>query len=350
MRFTFADMAPTGPGTLAGRYLRQYWHPVYVSDELPVKRAKPVRIMGEDFTLFRGESGSAYMTASKCAHRNTALHTGWVVGENIRCLYHGWAYDGTGQCVQQPAEPQPFCDKIRIRGYPVEEYLGLIFAYLGDGDPPPLPRYEGMQESSSLRAYMTAADNCNWLNRFDNIGDVTHPYFAHPQIPLMNTETPPSMRVETRPHGFKFYGDYPDGFSQETYFHMPNATMFPGARGTSYNIGWLVPIDDDHCRVFGATEFPQIIADAHAGRDSMTQLGEAILRGEMTIDDIMDHPAAISIQDYVVLKGQGDPVTRIQERMGRCDAGVIAVRKLWEKELTAFDAGAPVRRWELEGA
>ncbi|MBM2813209.1 MAG: hypothetical protein HW416_3968 [Chloroflexi bacterium] len=101
-------------------------------------RAVPIRVMNEDFTLYRGESGAPKVLAFRCAHRGTQLSTGWVEGEDLRCFYHGWKYDASGQCIEQPAEPEPFCQKIRIRSYPTEEYLGLIFAYFGEGDPPPM--------------------------------------------------------------------------------------------------------------------------------------------------------------------------------------------------------------------
>lgn len=348
MTFKFADMAPTGPGTLAGRYLRHYWQPVYVGKDLPLKRAKPIRILGENFTLYRGESGTAYVVASKCAHRNTQLHTGWVKGDNIRCLYHGWTYNGSGQCVEQPGEVRPFCDKISIRAYPTQEYLGLVFVYLGEGEPPPLPRYTELETSTQAQPFMTAMDLCNWLNRFDNIGDVIHPYFAHPQIPGMNMGKPPTMRVELRPHGLLFYGDYPDGFTQETYLYMPNAVGFPGARTRFKSIGWLVPVDDEHCRTFGVSEIPQVVADAQVGLTTVQQLGEAILRGEMTIDEILDHPAGVSIQDYVALKAQGPIEMRAPEKLGSTDVGVVAVRKLWERELTAFADGASPKRWDQQ--
>ncbi|MBM2810192.1 MAG: hypothetical protein HW416_951 [Chloroflexi bacterium] len=73
--------------------------------------------------------------------RGTQLSTGWVEVDELRCFYHGWKYDSSGQCIEQPAEPEPFCQRIKIRGYPVEEYVGLIFAFLGEGEPPPFPRY-----------------------------------------------------------------------------------------------------------------------------------------------------------------------------------------------------------------
>ena len=94
------DYVHTGPGTLAGKYLRRFWQPVYVSSELKAGYAVPIRIMGEDFTLYRGASGAAYVVDFRCAHRGTQLSVGWVEQDCIRCFYHGWKYDGGGQCVE----------------------------------------------------------------------------------------------------------------------------------------------------------------------------------------------------------------------------------------------------------
>ena len=124
----YIDFAHIGPGTLAGNYLREtYWHPIYHSDRIQPGHAKPVRLLGEDFTLFRGESGTPYLLSFRCAHRGMQLSPGWIEGESIRCFYHGWKYDGTGQCVEQPAEPKPFSQKVSIPAYPTEDYLGLIW-------------------------------------------------------------------------------------------------------------------------------------------------------------------------------------------------------------------------------
>ena len=104
----FEDFDHTGPGTLMGRYLRRFWQPVHIASDLLVGWAKPVRVMSEDFTLYRGESGTPYLVEFRCAHRSTQLSVGWITGETINCRYHGWSYDGTGQCVSQPAETNPF--------------------------------------------------------------------------------------------------------------------------------------------------------------------------------------------------------------------------------------------------
>src|SRR5688500_15469914 len=119
------DVVRTSPETLCGRYLRRFWQPLYRSEDLKPGRAVPVEIMSEKFTLYRGHSGSPHIVALRCAHRGTQLSAGWVEGEDIRCRYHGWKYDASGQCLEQPSESTSFASKVCIRSWPVREYLGL---------------------------------------------------------------------------------------------------------------------------------------------------------------------------------------------------------------------------------
>src|SRR5262249_19805122 len=120
------DCAHIGPGTLAGRFMRRFWQPVYLDRQLEPGHAKPIRIVGEDFTLYRGAGGVPHVVAFRCAPRGTQLSTGWVEGDCLRCFYHGWKYDGSGQCVEMPAEDPAFPPKVQIKSYPTREHLGLI--------------------------------------------------------------------------------------------------------------------------------------------------------------------------------------------------------------------------------
>src|SRR3954471_18262425 len=121
-----------------GRILRMYWQPVAMAEDVIQKKAIPTRIMNEDLTVYQGESGQYYVVDFRCAHRGTQLSTGWVEGDCLRCFYHGWKYDGSGQCVEMPAEDASSPPKVRIKSYPTREYAGLIFAYFGEGEPPPM--------------------------------------------------------------------------------------------------------------------------------------------------------------------------------------------------------------------
>src|SRR4051794_40001041 len=173
------DFVHTGPGTLAGRYMRMFWHPIYRAEDVPSGRAVPVQIMSEHFTLYRGQGGETHLVEFRCAHRGTQLSVGWVEDDCIRCRYHGWMYDGSGQCVEQPGEDPAFAKRIRIRSYPVREYLGLIFAYLGEGEAPSLPRWPEFEDPGVVDVYPPEYWPCNYFNRLDNAPDLGHVHFAH---------------------------------------------------------------------------------------------------------------------------------------------------------------------------
>src|SRR5262245_15408883 len=141
MRQADVDLATTRPGTPGGTFMRQCWIAVERADDLLPGRTTPIRIMSEDYTLFRGQSGKAQIVAQRCPHRGALMHLGWVEDDDIRCVYHGWKYDCSGQCIEQPAEATGFSRKVTLPVYPTREHLGLIFAYFGEGEPPPFPPY-----------------------------------------------------------------------------------------------------------------------------------------------------------------------------------------------------------------
>src|SRR4051795_11333447 len=143
-----------GPGTDGGNLLRRYWHPIAglhaVSEETPTQF---IRLLGEDLVLFRDKSGGVGLLADHCAHRGASLLYGRVEERGIACAYHGWLYDTSGNCLETPAEPadSKFHLTVRQRAYPVQEYAGLYWAYLG---PPPVPVFPRIDlvESSVITA------------------------------------------------------------------------------------------------------------------------------------------------------------------------------------------------------
>ena len=90
------DLARTGPGTPMGAFMRRFWMPVMRAEDLSLGHAKPIRVMSEDFALYRGESGKAQVIAYRCPHRGAQMHLGWFQDEGIRCVYHGWKFDCAG--------------------------------------------------------------------------------------------------------------------------------------------------------------------------------------------------------------------------------------------------------------
>src|SRR5262245_8572148 len=127
-----------GPATPAGGLLRRYWQPAALVDELAGSRpVKPVTLMGESLVLFRDEQGRYGLLGRSCPHRGTDLAYGRLEDGGLRCAFHGWLFDVTGQCLQTPAEPDgsKLCANIRQKAYPVVERTGILFAYLSADEP-----------------------------------------------------------------------------------------------------------------------------------------------------------------------------------------------------------------------
>jgi len=386
----YSDFVHIGPGTLAGRYLRLFWQPVFRSQDLPPGKAVPVRLLGEDFTLYRGTGGEAHVVAFRCAHRGTQLSSGWVEGDDIRCLYHGWKYGAAGQCLEQPGEDETFAGKVRIASYPTREYLGLIFIYLGTGDPPPLRRFPDFERPGVLEAGPPEYWPCNYFNRLDNARDHAHVPWTHreslsrtaaagatgssrPQRGPTRVEA--SLRAtaeeaETE-YGIRSSRVLPDGRMICSHFHMPNinqnrsSTRVEGSLADAANLWvdrlfWRVPVDDENAVSFVVDLVPLTGTEGEAYRQRRQQaaeeqtaplqdLAEAVLRGELRVRDM---PRDLSmykmfwIEDYVVQVGQGPIADRPSEHLGRVDRGTILLRKLWRRELEALAEGGPLKQWQ----
>jgi len=372
------DFVHTGPGTLAGRYLRMFWQPVYRAKDLGVGRAVPIRIMGENFTLYRGESGRPYVVEFRCAHRGTQLSTGWVEGDSIRCRYHGWRYEGTGQCVEQPGEDESFAGKVKIRSYPAQEYLDLIFAYLSEGEPPPLRRFPDFERPGIIDAGTIEDWPCNYFNRIDNAADAGHVIFTHRDSIVRSGRLDQlavrEISAEETEYGTRTAIKVPGKPVIYLNFHMPNINqvriqvMIEGSREDagslwSDRLFWRVPVDDSHSVSYStdwiplqgqaAEEFQQRRQQARgtfsAMASSHNDLGEAVLEGRMELKEIDQRTNMYQLfltEDYAVQVGQGAVADRTRERLGQADVGTFLLRKIWERELRALDQGRPLKQWE----
>jgi 5,5'-dehydrodivanillate O-demethylase len=371
------DFAHVGPGTLAGRYLRTFWQPVYVASELPAGKALPLKILNEDFTIYRGESGTPHVLGFRCAHRQNQLSVGWVENDYIRCFYHGWMYDGSGQCVQQPAEFNPFCNRIKIPGYPTEEYLGLIWAYFGEGAPPPLPRYPDL-DRDGVRNLSSYVRDSNFFQSLENTPDHVHIFFVHyaragtgradSPVALHDLDAYTAWRRKGGEEGFEDF--LPHITAEETDWGMAiknsyefgeylNGIAMPNIarRGSAW--AWRVPVDDESYRSFNLTQdisrllgrqpraerppAKQWTGDSRPVNDII----EAIKRGENHIDEYFDHPDSGGIQDGIAQTGQGRITDRSKEHLGASDLGIIELRRIWARELRKLAAGESLKQWAI---
>ena len=370
-KLRYEDLVSTRPGSLAGTFMRRFWHPIHRAEELRAGQAKPIEIMSERFTLYRGEGGTPHLVDFRCPHRGTQLSAGWVEGDSIRCMYHGWLFNGAGQCIEQPAEEKSFAAKIRLRSYPTQEYLGFIFAYLGEGEAPPFPRYRHMEEEGVLEVLSTEVWPCNFFQRIDNNGDTYHVPFVHrgaySASSTNNRSGLPEISKEESPWGTIGYASFAEGWRNIFQFFMPNVYAFRNPSpepecASEDRMQWDVPLDDEHSLEFRLRRLPLIGEGAREYRArraaavgepkiSVAQMGEAVLSGKINFQDLdsffTDKISLVHAQDYVAQVGQGPSANRAQEHLGRSDIGVILFRRIWERELRALAEGRPLKKWVL---
>ncbi|HEX7233153.1 MAG TPA: Rieske 2Fe-2S domain-containing protein [Candidatus Binatia bacterium] len=362
----FDEFVHTGPGTLAGRYLRLFWHPICCSHEVTSGQALPVKILNEELTVYRGASGTPYLIGSRCAHRGTQLSVGAVEGECIRCFYHGWKYDGSGLCVEQPAEGQSFTDKVRIPSYPVQEYIGLIFAYMGEGAPPPLPRYPRFETDEISLDVAALKRICNYFNNIDNSLDSVHVRFVHQRhrdsVDDHVVLGDPVISVEESEWGVKRYARYPNGKDVTFFFGMPNINFINGqvvdpVIKRADVMVFKVPVDDENHIHFEVRAIPLTGEAGRAWIEERRRLREeaerdrpelvrAILSGKRRLDDIDPNRVDfVMLEDEVAQAGQGAIAVRSNEHLGRSDRGVFLLRKIWQRELKNLAERRPLKQW-----
>ncbi|MDX1485264.1 MAG: Rieske 2Fe-2S domain-containing protein [Alphaproteobacteria bacterium] len=358
-----ADLRSVGPGTPGGRFLRSFWQPVYASDRLPAGRAVPLRILGEDFTLYRGESGTPYVVGPDCAHRGLALSVGRIEGECISCFYHGWTYDGTGRCVAQPAEKTAFCERATIPAYPTREYLGLIFVYFGEGAPPELPELDVFAGEGIVENRVSTRD-WPFFAQLENSVDEVHFNFTHRQSKFsevgLNDEIPEIIGQETE-YGIERIARRGNE-TRRCFILMPNcmySLVYYKGKGYAEHLSWRVPVDDDTHTSFIADLVHKSADELEAYRAAQAEekrrletlepamlVIRRILAGELHIDEVPERPDIVLIQDGVAMLGQRSR-DRSKDLLGASDHLVALLRRIWTRELSAIEEGRPIKQWRI---
>jgi 5,5'-dehydrodivanillate O-demethylase len=349
---------------VAGAYLRRFWQPVFHAADLRERRPVPLQILGEGFTLYRGEGGAAHLVDARCPHRGTRLATGWVEGDALRCFYHGWKFGPDGRCVEQPAEESRFCDKVSIRSFPLREYLGLIFAYLGEGEPPEFPRFPQFEHFAGLVEVDSYLRNCNYAQNMENALDMSHVAFVHANnsASFATIGLGRSLATEETDWGIAYTFTRDDGQKRIQHFGMPNV-FYMTALPTDPEIGWQeslfwwVPIDDERHMQFSIHRVPAVGEIAEQLRERRQrrrseidiphqEVCEDILAGRIRLEDLdLARVDVVRLQDDIAQVGQGLFADRRAEHLGRADVGVTAIRRLWRRELANLGAGAPLKNW-----
>lgn len=347
-------LVEVGPGTPGGELLRRYWHPIAVAADV-TNRPQNVRVLGEDLILFRDLSGRPGLLYPRCCHRGTTLYYGKVEPDGIRCCYHGWLFDVQGHCLDMPCEPPDKNISDRYRAtfrqpwYPVQEYHGLLFAYLGPPDKKPaLPRYDVMENVPDDEEVFADGSNiglagdttpCNWVQTHENVMDPYHVFVLHSShsgnqfVPLMGIL--PQVSWESTALGVKSYQDrtLPDGklFHRVTEVQMPNLRIVANPRvkryGPSDSVAWTLPIDDTTTKIFTLYRAPR---------------GERFERGRMNgklWEELTEEEHQRMPNDYEAQVGQGAITLHSEERLAATDKGVVMFRRKLMEQIDAVRSG-----------
>ncbi len=339
-----------GPGTPCGNLMRRYWHPIAATSQLPAHGTLAVRLLGEDFVLYRDRSGNLGLLEPQCAHRSTGLIYGIPEQCGLRCPYHGWLYDATGQCIEQPYETfvdpsSTYKDRIKLQAYPVEELGGLIWTYIGPEPRPLLPRWEGLVRSDLKREISFATLPCNWLQSLENSGDGSHSPYTHWEWSKYIFER--LGRPDLRRHGTSAgAGGFRPHQAPVRNAYGWGSQMFPytGALRDQYQI--RVPLDDTHTRhiwyQFYTPEHERDLGIEIPPQDDPRDIPffevpvPRLEPGGQPQWELLDSNSA---QDMATWITQGPLTDRSKEHLGHGDEQIIRMRQLLEEQISIVEEG-----------
>jgi 5,5'-dehydrodivanillate O-demethylase len=346
-----------GPGTPAGTLLRRYWFPVAAVAEMADRWTKRVKIMDEELVLYKTRAGAFGLIAEACPHRRASLAYGIPTQDGIRCPYHGWQFDGTGRCTEQPNEPEGsvFKDKIATAGYPVEELGGLLWGYLGPAPAPLVPRYDAVAAPRAIRTIGKATINCNWLQIMENSVDPVHTEWLHGALYEFIHERD-NVKVAIAKHHLKIaFDEFEHGIVKRRLvegqtedasdWRVGHPVVFPnilavsvgyGPAWISYELQFRVPIDDQTTEHYwynafvpaADTPIPAELLD----RVSVYDVPVRGLDGERLLEYIHG-------QDALAWETQGRIASRDLEHLASTDRGVTMLRRMVANEIKQVEAG-----------
>jgi 5,5'-dehydrodivanillate O-demethylase len=353
-------LTEVGPGTAMGDLMRRYWQPVCALDELLESpfRTKELLILGEELVAFVDRSGRPGLLPRFCAHRRANLAYGIVEEDGLRCVYHGWKFDATGRCLEQPFEdtthPQDsYAEKCSLAGYPAQVMAGLVWAYMGPAPAPLLPRWGPLVWENCVRDIGIVELPCSWLQCQENTLDPVHTEWLHNYggtyyRQLKNGEEPSlghePQHVKIGFNAFEYgmikrrltlgQSEDSEAWAQGHPMVFPNILL----SGNPYQnqMQFRVPMDNEHTRHFTVHTF-----QAAPGTEAPVQ--EVVPSREIAVRDEKGRYLSLDVffsQDYMVWASQGPVARRELEKLGESDRGVIMFRRMLLQQIELMQGGS----------
>jgi len=347
----------TDSKTPTGEYLRRYWHPVALTSEVS-EVPKEIRILGEDLVIFKTTKGNIGLVHKACPHRRASMVYGKIEERGIRCCYHGWLFSPEGKILETPGEDPNSKQAAKLRetfklgAYPIIEFNGLVFSYLGPMDKiPEFPHYDSFEIPDNISSPYRIDYNCNWIQVLDAIMDPVHTSFLHGQSSgIQFSEGFAEVgEIDFYERGIQYLGCNTRRIEDNVWVRvneliLPNFTQAGAAFATdgtkskyfgrSSFTRWVVPIDDHHCVALAWANF----GDRGDPIEYNNQEGfERIEAGEIanrTLEEKQKSPG-----DAEAVEGMGSISSHKGEHLMPTDRGVMIYRRRIRKLIKSLKEG-----------
>jgi 5,5'-dehydrodivanillate O-demethylase len=340
-------LTQVGPGKPMGELLRRYWHPIAGVSEFDARKTKPVRLMGEDLVLYKDLSGTFGLIARQCPHRRADLAYGMVEQDGLRCNYHGWAFNETGQCVSQPFEDMAYPERnakcnLQTKAYPVGVRAGMIWAYMGPLPAPCLPDWEPFSRENVFTQVVLSELPCNWFQCQENSIDPVHFEWMHDNWGRRLREgdgvdyAPKHLELDFEEFEFGFvYKRIREGIDKtHPLWTIGRVALWPNCFFLGDHFEWRVPIDDENT-LSVLWKLSHVPKEREPYKQPFIPTWDGPVfdaNGEWITSNVMN-------QDFLAWVGQGRIADRTQEHLGASDRGIVMMRRRFFEDLERVTAG-----------
>jgi phenylpropionate dioxygenase-like ring-hydroxylating dioxygenase large terminal subunit len=372
------------PGKPAGELLRRYWQPAALVEELEAARPLvPVTLLGEKLVLFRDERGRFGLIERHCPHRGADLAFGRLEDGGIRCAFHGWLFDVHGNCLEQPAEPadSTFHQRLKHVAYPCEARNGIVFAYLGGGEPPEFPDFDCFLAPDEYTFAFKGLIECNWLQAVEVGIDPAHASFLHrffederpdaaygkqfragvaetgvPLTRILRQHMRPVINAEEMNYGIRILTTRDLEGDQRHYrltnLVFPNAIAIPMS-GEMTITQWHVPVDTFSCYWYAIFTSFGAPVDKELMRNQRLELYERpgyrprINKSNSYGFDAQEQRTRtytgmgmdINVHDQWAVESMGPVQDRTREHLGKADVAISKFRAMLKRAIAASQRG-----------